>query len=95
VKLRWTSEARRSIEDAKAYIAEDNPAAARRVVEAIIRSADMLRDFPLAGRVDHELATRVLTVPRTPYRLIYELDADFVRILSVWHGAREWPPRER
>ncbi|WP_270937432.1 type II toxin-antitoxin system RelE/ParE family toxin [Falsiroseomonas oryzae] len=92
MKLRWSAEARQQLAEARLYIENDNPTAALAVVHAIRAAAERLARFPEAGRQDPFTASRVCTVPRTPYRLHYVVAGDVIRILSVWHGARQWPP---
>ena len=47
--IAWTSEAQRWLEEIHTYIAEDDPAAADRVVQGIFEQAQLLSDFPLIG----------------------------------------------
>ena len=71
-------------------MAERNPAAAARLVEALILSADSLASFPGRGRLGQASGTREI-VAAYPYLLVYrvEHDAGVVRILRVWHGAQD------
>lgn len=88
-QIRWTQEAAIWIEDIFTYIAQDDPAAARRVVKGIYDKAQLLRDFPRLGyqyRVEPEGEVRVLLYGR--YRIAYLLNGDeTVEILGVFHGA--------
>lgn len=60
---------------------------------AIFTVAEQLESFPLMGRVGTVEGTREIVVPRTPFRLIYTLDdPQFVDIIRVLHGARQYPP---
>ena len=49
VKIRWTVEAETWLKDIYAYIAEDNPEAATRVVKGIYQKAQLLKQYPMAG----------------------------------------------
>jgi len=69
------------------YIALFNPPAAQRLAERLFEAAEQLQHFPLRGRVTAADGRRELTVVR-PYILVYEVQADLVRILRVWHGAQ-------
>jgi toxin ParE1/3/4 len=63
------------------------------VLTAIFTVAEQLESFPLMGRVGEVEGTREITVPRTPFRLIYTLDEPyFIDIVRVLHGARQYPP---
>ena len=48
-ELTWTAEAERWLRDIHDYIAQDNPAAATRTVEALYQKAEVLREFPESG----------------------------------------------
>jgi toxin ParE1/3/4 len=92
MKLRWSAEARQQLAELRCYIETDNPQAALATVQAIRAAAERLLDFPRSGRMDAGTRVRICTVPRTPYLLHYVVTDDEIRLLSVWHGARQWPP---
>jgi toxin ParE1/3/4 len=80
--------------DAEAeYIAEDNPAAAGRVVQKIFRAVDLLKENPAMGRAGRVAGTRELVVAETPYIIPYRVRGDAVEILRVFHAARRWPAK--
>jgi toxin ParE1/3/4 len=74
---------------------ELNPAAARRMGDAITAKVEQLGSMAQIGRPGRISGTRELVVARTPYIVIYELaqDKDRVEVLRVIHGAMRWPPR--
>ena len=81
------------VERARAYIAQDNPDAADRVYERILRSVRTLADMPHMGRPGRVEDTRELVVPDTSYIVAYtDLDEQIV-IIAVQHSARRWPER--
>ena len=90
MRVVWRAGARDDRRRISAYLAERNPAAAARLVEALILAADSLASFPDRGRKGRAPGTRELVVVN-PYLLIYEVDyaANLVRILRVWHGAQD------
>jgi toxin ParE1/3/4 len=62
----WSPEAVEDLVSLRAYIAEDNPAAARRVVLHPIQHVEqLLPDNPQIGRAGRVPGTRELVVPRT------------------------------
>ncbi|MDQ8029516.1 MAG: type II toxin-antitoxin system RelE/ParE family toxin, partial [Brevundimonas sp.] len=69
-----------------AYIAIDNPTAAKRYQERLFNLSLSLTDFPERGRTV-SLWVRELTLLR-PYIIQYTIAGDEVRILSVRHSAR-------
>jgi len=91
--VRLTLVALRDLEDATAFIAADNPAAAERMAARLREAAASLAAFPLRGAaLPGPRSRRVLTVPETPFRLVYSVARDRILILRIWHGARGWPP---
>jgi len=79
------------LEQLRAYIERDNPAAAARTADRILDSAERLEQLPYLGRPGRATATRELVVPHTPYVLIYRVHGEALEILRVLHGAQRWP----
>ena len=92
--LVWSPEAIEDLASLRAYIEQDDPAAAQRVVLRIIHSVeDLLSENPEMGRPGRVPGTRELVVPRTPFVVPYRLQRKTMQILRVYHGARRWPAR--
>ena len=88
----WSPEAIDDLMSLRAYVADDNPAAARRVVLHIMHNIEQLpSDNPQMGRPGRVPGTRELVIPRTPFVVPYRLKSDIIQILRVYHGARRWP----
>jgi toxin ParE1/3/4 len=75
------------------YIAQDNPAAAYAVHDAIQRQVERLAQHPRIGRPGRVEGTRELVVSGTPYIVAYRVAGQDVTILRVLHGAQQWPQR--
>lgn len=90
-KLRWLADALSDLEGIRLYIAQDNPAAARRVVSEIRRQVQVLREHPLMGRVGLLDGTRELVISRLPYLVAYRIQGEQADILAVVHTSRKWP----
>lgn len=91
MRVSWQEQALVDLDEALAYISEDNPTAALKLVAAIFASADQtLSEHPLAGRPGRVEGTRELVVHKS-YVLAYRVEPDSVQILSVVHSARLWP----
>ena len=90
MRVLWLAAARDDRRQIFGYLAERNPAAAARLVEALILAADGLASFPWRGRRGLAPDTREL-VAASPYLLVYEVDeaAGVVSILRVWHGSQD------
>ena len=94
MKIAWSPEAIEDLASLRAYIAEDNPAAARQVVLDIIQNVEqLLPDNPNIGRAGRVPGTREFVIPRTPYIVPYRFQRNTIQILRVYHGARRWPDR--
>ena len=92
MKIAWSPEAIEDLVSLRAYIAEDNPAAARRSVQHIVESIEqLLPDNPRIGRAGRVPGTRELVIPRSPYIVPYRLQRTTIQILRVYHAARRWP----
>jgi len=79
------------LDEAAAFISQDNPQAAKRQVERIWDAARLLSDHPDAGRPGRVHGTRELVVADTPFILPYRVVGNTVQILRVLHAARQWP----
>lgn len=94
MKIIWSPEAIDDLISLRAYIAENNAAAAQRVALNIIRGIEeLLVDNPQMGRPGRVSGTRELVVPRTPYIVPYRVERGTLQIIRVYHGARRWPDR--
>jgi len=93
VRVRWLKVGLANLDTEAEYIAQDNPAAARRVVQKILRAVDLLKENPAMGRAGRVAGTRELVVAETPYIIPYRVRGDAVEILRVFHAARKWPER--
>ena len=91
MRVRWLRVALANLEAEADYIAEDNPAAADRLVQRIVRAVSLLGKNPAMGRPGRVSGTRELVVGDTPYIVPYRVRANAVEILRVFHAARKWP----
>jgi len=88
----WSPEAIQDLISLRAYIAEESPAGARRIVLRILRDVEhLLPGNPHMGRPGRVPGTRELVIPRTPYIVPYRVQREVIQILRVYHGARRWP----
>ena len=90
----WSPEAINDLAALRAYIAEDDPAAAQRVVFHIIRGIEqLLAGQPHMGRAGRVPGTRELVVSRTPYIVLYRIWNNRLQVLRVYHSVRKWPEK--
>ena len=85
--VRFTRAALRSLAAIRAYIGQENPAAANRVAVQIVAACDRLEYLPERGRPGLKAGTREL-VALWPYVIVYRISPAAVEILNIWHGAQ-------
>jgi plasmid stabilization system protein ParE len=81
----------RNLDAEASFIAEDDPAAARLVVERIMTAVQMLATQPSLGRPGRVPNTRELIVLKTRYVVPYRVHGDTIEILRVFHTSRRPP----
>jgi len=91
VRVRWLRAALANLDAEAHYIAEDNPAAAGRFVQKILRAVDLPKQNPAMGRAGRVAGTRELVAAETPYIIPYRVRGDAMEILRVFHAAGKWP----
>ncbi len=93
-KLIWSASAQLDVKDIAFFISEDNPSAARRVIQSLFLAVERLADFPESGRVVPEFDDPAIReVIRRPCRIVYRINRTerTVRRVRVWHSARGTP----
>jgi plasmid stabilization system protein ParE len=88
MKIRYKARAVRHIKAIHDYIAQNDAAAAQRVLQRIEYSINGLLILPFSGRPGVVAGTRILVVPGIPYVVIYRLRQQDVDIIAVLHTAR-------
>ncbi|NRB69953.1 MAG: type II toxin-antitoxin system RelE/ParE family toxin [Vibrio sp.] len=86
----WTEPALSDLNDIAEYIALENIAAAKELVQAIFSKVERLEAFPESGRIPPELehlSYREVVV--SPCRIFYKQDGDKVFILFVRRSERD------
>jgi len=91
VKLKWSTASIAELWDINDYLEARNPGAAARMFDRLVDAGNSLRDFPERYRKGIEDGTREFCIPGTPYIMVYTVDKDAVRILSIFHGAQDRP----
>ena len=92
VKVIWTEEARDRLKDIEAYIAQENPTAAKKLVRGIIlKVAEQLTLYPSSGKTGRVTGTRELVFSSHPYIVVYTVTNGNVYVLTVFHGAQKQP----
>lgn len=93
MQVKWLTKALQSLHDEAEFIAQDDPAAARLVVQRLYSAVDFLADNPALGHSGRIHGTRELVVPDTryivPYRVRPRLNR--IEILRIFHTSRRLP----
>lgn len=95
-RLVWSEEALRALDGIAAYYREVAPLQAIIVVRQLRAGAQRISIFPRSGRTVPEFELdfiREVLVER--YRIIYEVDADTVTVLTVFHTSMDVRSRLR
>ncbi len=93
MQLRCLRQALRNLDEEAAYIAADDPAAARLVVERVLNAVQALTHLPAMGRPGRIPGTRELVVPKTRYLVPYRVRGETIEVIRVFHTARRLPDR--
>ena len=91
MRIRWTPLAYADLRAACEFVRRDNPAAARRLRQAITKAVTGLAAFPMQGRPGRVDGTRELVIAATPFVVVYECIEEEIGIVAVMHGSRAWP----
>lgn len=86
--------ASREIDAALAWIAQDNPTAAKGLRDALLQAARLIAEHPRAGQVRNELARepfRFLAIKGYPYLVAYDSGRRPPVISRFVHMARDLP----
>lgn len=87
-QLRWLRRAAKHLDNIYEYLAPKNEQAAIKLYNEILDTADILTQFPLAGKVEPVLEDcpkcyRSIVACKH-YKLIYRVEKDVVKIAAVW-----------
>ena len=92
MNIQWSDDAVDDLRNLHAFIAKDNPAAARKMALTIVEAIETnLPANPHMGRPGRVSGTRELVISQTPYIVPYRIKGDTIQVLRVYHGARRWP----
>lgn len=92
--VRFSNRAEADLKEIKEYLEPRSPQGLDRVMSAIFTTSGQLESFPFLGRSGRVPDTFEITVPRTPFFLVYAMDQDeayYIDILRVMHTSRSYP----
>lgn len=91
LRIYYTDEARSDISNIGAFIAQDNPIAAAKVLVAVEEAVELLSQFPSKSRKARQRALHALPLSRYPYIIFFKIRPGVLEVLHVFHGARRHP----
>ena len=91
MRVRFTKQAVRDLNDAYEYIHADSPRSAGAVIERIEHTIETIAKHPGIGKKGRLADTREFRVLHTPFIVVYRTHADELQILSVLHASRRYP----
>ena len=86
--IQHTRRAENDLLDIWAYIAQDKPDAADRLLDEIERTAALLAENPKLGPARPDIAPEFRYFPVGNYLILYRMIADGIEVVRVTHGAR-------
>ncbi len=90
---RLTEDAQADLKAIKEHIEPRSPQGLVRILSAIFTTIAQLENFPFLGREGRVTNTREITIPRTPFIIIYSLDDPYsIDIDRIFHGRQQYPP---
>lgn len=90
MRVHWTDTAEGHLDAIHAYIAQDSPEYAIRMVDRLTRRSQQIAEFPLSGRIVPEFEMpQIREVIEGPYRIVCHIKPDQVDVLAVIHGAQD------
>jgi toxin ParE1/3/4 len=93
MKLLWSAQSEQDRTNIFDFIAAADPSAALRMDRLFAQSVERLPEHPFLGRPGKIKGTREL-IPHENYRLVYEVVDNEIRILTIVHVTRLWPPAD-
>ena len=90
MQIKWTQRASKNLDSILAYIAQDNPPAAKKFLLEILKKIARLEEFPLLGRAGLVPSTRELVIHEN-YIVFYNVEGEIVQILRALHVRRKYP----
>ncbi len=92
---RFTADAEADLYAIKDYLELRSPQGLERILSAIFTTVGQLESFPFIGREGWAEGTREITVPHTPFIIIYSLDEPYyIDIDRIFHGRQKYPLKD-
>lgn len=95
MQVKWLRRALENLDEEVSYIANEDPQAARLVLQRIYDAVLLLQENPALGQPGRVHGTRELIVSDTRYLIPYRVKPQLqqIQILRVFHTSRKPPKR--
>lgn len=94
MKVYWSQKARARLREIHAYIAQDSPPSADRILDRLLRRGERLALQPrIERRVPEYPEDDLHEVLERPFRVIYRVGSDRIDILTVKHYRQRLPAK--
>lgn len=94
MRVVWTDRAKARLRQIRAYVAQDQPLNADRLVDQLTRRVEQLAEQPRSGRMVEKYQREDLReLIESPYRIVYLIGTARVDILTVRDTRRVLPRR--
>lgn len=93
-EVKWTPRALSQLRKIVEFISADNPPAAQKLRDRILRQTQLLTQTPRIGQLyPLESAHEIRQLIEGRYRIFYRIDEDHaqVHVMTVWHASRNEP----
>jgi plasmid stabilization system protein ParE len=87
----WSAASVRHLQQVVEYLQGESASGAISTRRRILETVWKIGQMPYSGRIGRVVDTREAVVSRSPYIVVYQVSAQAVEILGIWHGARDWP----
>jgi toxin ParE1/3/4 len=93
MKIRLMKAAIKDLRETQAYIAVDDPRAAKQVILRLQKAVELIATRPEIGRQNADGAAREWSAPGLPYVIPYRIVGDVLEVVRVWHTSRDRPEK--
>ena len=94
MRVVWTDRAKARLRQIRAYVAQDQPLNADRLVDQLTRRVEQLAEQPRSGRMVEKYQREDLReLIEPPYRIVYLIGTDRIDIVTVRDTRRVLPRR--
>ena len=89
VKIVWSEEVLKDIEEIISFISKDSELYAVNFASKIISAVETLKVFPEIGRIVPEYGDpKIREIIYRNYRIVYQIEEKVVEIITVSHGSK-------